>query len=78
MKFTIVALTISLLLNGCIPAAIVAGAVHHSKTKHTRQQFIKDFNATNTEREKAKLPPLDWCTSVQQFDSRWKQKECSK
>jgi hypothetical protein len=79
-KLIAVALICSL-STGCIPAMIIALAVDsntQAKNQATRQQFIKDFNARNDDREAKKLPALSWCEEVLRFDKVWwkQQKEC--
>ncbi len=56
---------------GCIPTIIGAVAYKSSKTRQAKESFIEQFNATNLEREKAGLPPLDLCTEKYNFDKKW-------
>jgi len=64
--------------SSCIPALIATGVYSHSKNKQARQQWTKEFNENNVEREKQKLPPLEWCSEAMKFDSSWAKKnpEC--
>ncbi len=62
---------VGLLLNGCV-AALVGGAIYHSaKTQEARAEFTTNFQKNNTERERAKLKPLDWCSEIYKFDKDW-------
>jgi len=55
----------------CIPV-VVGGLIYKStKTKHEKQEFLKNFHQTNLEREKAGLRPLDLCIAKYQFDKGW-------
>ena len=59
------------LASGCIPTIIGAAVYKSSKTRQAKESFIEQFNATNLEREKAGLPPLDLCTEKYNFDKKW-------
>ncbi len=61
--------------SGCLAVlagTAVGGAFYHdSKKKQSREQFMADFRATNLEREKAGLEPLDLCSEKYQYDKGW-------
>jgi hypothetical protein len=58
-------------LNGCA-AVLVGGLVYHdSKSREQRAAFNEHFNQMNLEREKAGLPPLDYCTEARHSDQTW-------
>jgi hypothetical protein len=75
----IVLLTVlSLILSGCA-AALIGGLFYKSvKTNEEKALFTTNLQKTNTEREKAKLKPLDWCSEAYKFDKGWaiENKEC--
>ncbi|MFA4974071.1 MAG: hypothetical protein WC683_15780 [bacterium] len=69
MKKTIIVLLLPLFfMSSCVAALVAGGAYHASKTKEARQEFQTSFAKTNTEREKQKLPSLDWCSEAYHFD----------
>ena len=55
----------------CVETLIAGGIYKSSKTRQAKQSFMADFNATNVERQKAGLPPLDLCTEQYHFDKKW-------
>lgn len=59
------------MLSGCVPALIVGGVYHSSKTKGQRQEFQAAFQEQNLSREKAGLPLLDWCSEAYHFDKKY-------
>lgn len=68
------------LLSGCA-AALVGGAFYKgSKTKGQRQEFMAQFQKTNTDRESKELKPLDWCSEAYRFDEGYadNDKHCAK
>ena len=69
-----------ILCSSCAPTLIGAVAYKTSKTREQKQQFLKNFNEMNLEREKAGLPPLDLCTEKYHFDEKWAKEdpECKK
>ncbi len=69
-----------MLLNGCVAALIGGVAYKSSKTKGQRQEFMTEFQKTNTERELKGLQPIDWCSEAYKFDEGWanNDKVCAK
>ena len=65
------AMMLPLVGGGC--AAVVAGGLiyHDSKSREQRQAFQQQFQQQNLEREKAGLPPLDFCTEARRADQTW-------
>lgn len=60
-----------LVLSGCA-AALVGGLIYKSvKSNEEKAAFTTNLQKTNTEREKAKLKPLDWCSEAYKFDKGW-------
>ena len=58
-------------LCGCIPV-LVGGMFYKSvKTNEEKAAFTTNLQKTNTDREKAGLKPLDWCSEVYKFDKGW-------
>lgn len=58
-------------LGGC-GAALIGGLFYKSvKSNEEKAAFTTNLQRTNTEREKAKLPPLDWCSEAYKFDKGW-------
>jgi len=70
MKYLTLLTALSILISGCIDAAVVQ-TYKYSQTKMTNEKFMEHFNKTNIEREKAGLPPLDLCTEKYHFDEKW-------
>ena len=69
--FLTAAVCLALGLGGCVPV-LVAGLFYKStKTADEKAAFTTDFQKNNTEREKAHLPPLDWCSAAYKFDKGW-------
>jgi len=60
-------------LSGCaasfIPATYITGGA--LKSGFDRGVFTADFKKQNLERQKAGLPPLDWCAEIYRTRSRW-------
>jgi len=64
-------LALSFVLGGCVPV-LVGGMFYKSvKTNEEKANFTTNLQKTNTEREKAKLKPLDWCSEAYKFDKDW-------
>lgn len=64
-------MALPLLTGGCA-AALVGGIFYDSvQKKEQKQKFTQEFQARNVEREKAGLPPLDWCSESYKFDKDW-------
>jgi len=60
---------------GCVPV-LIGGAIYAGAKKHdARQEFLANFHATNTEREKNGLEPLDLCSEQYRFDRSWAMKD---
>lgn len=58
-------------ISGCA-AALVGGLIYKStKSNEEKAAFTTNLQRTNTEREKAKLKPLDWCSEAYKFDKGW-------
>src|SRR5690606_27141304 len=55
----------------CIPDLIPGAIYAETKKQDSRQEFLSNFQATNTEREKNGLPPLDLCSEQYRFDRSW-------
>lgn len=57
--------------NGC--AGIVAGALIAEGSAHRgqKQRFLSELQATNTQREKDGMKPLDFCSQCYWFDKGW-------
>ena len=70
-KGIVLLIPLLVLVSGCIPTIIGAAVYKSSKTRQAKESFIEQFNATNLEREKAGLPPLDLCTEKYGFDKKW-------
>ena len=69
-------------LNGCAAAAVGSYAYFQGEkvqdkreVKKIHQEFLADFNATNIEREKNGLEPLDICEAKRQFDVKWAEED---
>lgn len=79
MKILIILIFLFLNIN-CAPALIISGAYKSAKTKEQRQDFMTQFQKTNTERETKGLKPLDWCSEAYKFDEGWanNDKNCAK
>ena len=61
----------SLGLIGCVPV-LIGGLIYKStKTDEEKNTFMTNFQRNNTEREKAHLAPLDWCSEAYKFDKGW-------
>lgn len=62
---------LSLGISGCVPV-LVGGLIYKSvKSNEEKATFTTNLQKTNTEREKAKLKPLDWCSETYKFDKGW-------
>ena len=61
--------------SGCVPVLIGGLFYQDAQKRKTRQGFIARFQATNMEREKNGLHPLDLCFEKYQFDKRWAMKD---
>lgn len=63
--------SVGILLGGC--AAVLVGGLIYKSTKSNEEKaaFTTNLQRTNTEREKARLPPLDWCSEAYKFDKGW-------
>lgn len=71
MKKLIIVICCLLLLQGCA-AVLVGGLIYKSTaTRAEKRKFMVDFRATNIEREKAGLEPLDLCHEIYMFDKGW-------
>ena len=58
-------------LSGCA-AVLVGGLIYKSvKTNEEKAAFTTNLQKTNTDREKAGLAPLDWCSEAYKFDKGW-------
>jgi hypothetical protein len=56
-------------LSGC---GLAAGFVVGKAIEHTsRANFTADFQKQNLERQKAGLPPLDWCSEIYRTKPQW-------
>lgn len=61
----------ALFTGGCVPV-LVGGLIYKSvKTNEEKAAFTLQMQKTNVEREKAGLPPLDWCSEAYKFDKGW-------
>ena len=56
---------------GCAPVLIGSLAYRGAKNKQEKQKFMADLRATNIEREKLGLEPLDTCIEMYYFDLGW-------
>jgi hypothetical protein len=71
LTMTAVLTTLSLGLSACVPV-LVGGLIYKSvKSNEEKAAFTTNLQKTNTEREKAKLKPLDWCSEAYKFDKGW-------
>lgn len=61
----------SSLLSGCAAVAVGAYAYNDAEEDKLKQAFIKDFEDKNFEREKAGLPPKDFCEALMRREMDW-------
>jgi hypothetical protein len=77
-KTVLIAICCILLIQGC--AAVLVGGLFYQSTssKAEKRKFMVDLRATNVEREKAGLEPLDLCHEIYMFDKgwAWEHEEC--
>lgn len=68
---TIAGLLSGLFLTGCAPV-LIGGLIYKSvKSNEEKATFTTNLQKTNTDREKSKLKPLDWCSEAYKFDKGW-------
>lgn len=60
-----------LLTTACVPVIATALIVKSSKTKGQKQEFMRQLQRTNMEREQRELRRLDWCSEAYRFDKSW-------
>jgi hypothetical protein len=65
---TVMLAAMSIWLGGC--AAVLVGGLIYKSTESNEEKaaFVKELHL---EREKAHLPPLDWCSEAYKFDKGW-------
>ena len=59
------------LLSGCAAVAVGAYAYDGVEDEKLKQEFMKEFDAQNFEREKAGLKPKDLCTALKRRNMDW-------
>lgn len=64
-----------LVLVGCVPVLVGGLILHSSKSNADKRAFLSSLEATNTERERAGLQPLDVCSEKYKFDPGWAAEE---
>ena len=69
-SLVILALSVSL-LQGCAAVAVGAYAYSDTEDEKLKQEFLKEFEAQNFEREKAGLEPKDLCEALKRRNEDW-------
>lgn len=75
MKILGVALTLTLLAPACLPVMVGGLIMQSSRSNAEKREFISRLQATNMERERAGLKPLDVCSEKYKFDPGWAAEE---
>ncbi len=72
MKSKLAVLLIAVVCSSGCAAVLVGGLIaHSSSTKGQKKDFVDAYHTNNTEREKAGLAPLDFCSEAFRFDPGW-------
>ena len=71
MKRLFALTTCFVILTGCLPILVGGMIWKSSKSREEHERWSTQFQATNIERVKIGLPPLDWCIEATRFDKGW-------